>query len=134
MLKDRELRFASLAELAQALEPFAPERAKTTVDRIVGMCGPLPDRSSSRDLGVRATLRDGSRPSGSRTGVAWGRHARRDAGARAFAAIGAIGLVVTGVYAWLREPIADARVHSAAIGLEHAAATAHARTMERAEP
>jgi serine/threonine-protein kinase len=54
-------RFQSIAELARALAPFAPERAKATVGRIAGIYenGPRPSLpSSSRD--ERDTERDNS--------------------------------------------------------------------------
>src|SRR6185295_18423471 len=46
--KDRDRRFGSVAELARALAPFAPESARASLDRIARSAGRAP-RSNDRD-------------------------------------------------------------------------------------
>jgi eukaryotic-like serine/threonine-protein kinase len=98
--KERERRFANVAELAFALAPFAPKRARSSVDRISRVI-------SSSGLAVSAISLPPSSdtaPSSSTTNAPWGRTAgtfRQRAGLLGLVATAIVGFSVVAIR-WLQ--------------------------------
>jgi serine/threonine-protein kinase len=85
--KDRAKRYATVAELAEALKPFAPERAKPSVDRVsrvIKAAGPI----SVPTLHVE--------PNPSATYHTWGRSGAAASAARRARPIGATAMIALG--------------------------------------
>jgi eukaryotic-like serine/threonine-protein kinase len=100
--KDRERRFANVAELAWALLPFAPERARAFVERINGVVGSsaLAAGAASSSPSISGTMHaPGTMSPVGRTTAGRGRRRSRLAiiggAAGAIAVLGAIALMAT---------------------------------------
>jgi len=106
--KNREDRFASIAEMAAALLPFAPQRSRISVERISGLSGgtlPVPASQTVVLAPVAASSTAGEPDRGAGTQASWGSTAvEKGKGARrrvaAFAGLAAVAVVVGGVAFW----------------------------------
>jgi hypothetical protein len=134
--KDANRRFGSLGELARALEPYAAERARPVVDRILarGHAAPISDMPPANDPDAlddrrwRDSDRFRHRDAMSRTAVSWGRRSPAERGTAWFlVALGAAGGAAAVWWALSREPIADA-------GVGETRAAAAAPAFEASEP
>lgn len=112
MQKERSQRYNTVAELAQALLPFAPRRARASVERIsrvIGGEGYVPSSAAPQS--------EAPAPSIGATQASWGHtSSRKGGGARAlFAVGGALLLLTLGVGAWLltRKSAAASKTSSA---------------------
>jgi eukaryotic-like serine/threonine-protein kinase len=105
LAKRREDRFASVALLAQALEPFAPDRSRVSIERASRILG---ERGSvSRPSGPEPRGRDLGASSPNATNANWGQSARRDlrrgkSAAATFAVLAVLIAGVLGALVWLR--------------------------------
>jgi serine/threonine-protein kinase len=97
--KERDRRYANVAELAWALLPFAPDRARASVDRISGVMGSGPPGSgtATSSPGIDGTMRaPGTMPPVGRTTTGGERRRNRVAiMAGALAVIGGVALMAT---------------------------------------
>ena len=101
--KDRNLRYANVAELAIALAPFAPKRARSSVERISGIIQGSGQLSSSLSLPPsQAPTAPGL---GVPTEVSWGHTAGPKSEKKAWIAVGVLGaLLCAGLaaFVWTR--------------------------------
>jgi serine/threonine-protein kinase len=134
--KDANRRFGSLGELARALEPYAAERARPVVDRILarGHAAPISEMPPPNDSDAlddrrwRDSDRFRHRDAMSRTAVSWGRRSPAERGTAWFlVALGAAGGAAAVWWALSREPIADA-------GVPETRSVAAAPAFEASEP
>jgi eukaryotic-like serine/threonine-protein kinase len=92
--KDRSARYASVAEFAQALGPFAPRRARVSVERVSRVL-------ASAGLATSRTNFDEAPPPSSelaaRTGHAWGASGVKRGGAGKVIGIGVAVLLLAGI-------------------------------------
>jgi len=108
LARDVAARYANVAELAQALAPFAPARARLSVERIAAALGP----SALSGSGTGSTLAPASESS--RTSTSWGNSATRVLTRRGtLALVPALGLVALGVVALVARHSAKAPAESA---------------------
>ncbi len=69
LTRDREARYADVAELAAALEPFAPASARAHVDRIERVLSGARDSSDTLDRDLAAQIANFTEPPSERDGV-----------------------------------------------------------------
>jgi serine/threonine protein kinase len=92
--KDRNARYPSVAEFAQALGPFAPRRARVSVERVSRVL------ASAGLATSRTSFDDGPAPSSelaARTGHAWGASGVKRGGAGKVIGIGVAVLLLAGI-------------------------------------
>lgn len=104
MEKDRTKRYASIGELAVALAPFAPKRARASVERISRIMQAAGLSASALDLPPSSEAR---RPVPSETQAAWGQTkapARWSAGKSAGVTLGLAAAAGLAGWAWTSRP------------------------------
>jgi serine/threonine protein kinase len=105
--KDPALRFQSIAELANALSPFAPLEAQRSLDRVARLSGaPSAPRSGGADSG--APMVAAATSNGSLTQTDFGQTSQRQKSSRGML-LGVVGVlfVAAGAGAWLLRPLAS---------------------------
>jgi eukaryotic-like serine/threonine-protein kinase len=90
--KDRYCRYANIAELAIALAPFGPKRARASVERVKGIIQSAGLSASALALppSSDATIQSAAVP----TGVSWGHTAGPKLGRKSWKIVGVLGVVL----------------------------------------
>jgi serine/threonine-protein kinase len=112
--KDRKKRYSNVAELAAALAPFGPKRARASVDRITRIIGSAGLSESA--LALPPSSNPSSEPSGPATMASWGQTAARGrrhrVGLLGIAAVAGLGVGAIATTWVLQKPPAEMAVPS----------------------